>query len=34
MRRQNFGNSRESFTVTVLGEELYIIISPEDVLAV
>jgi hypothetical protein len=34
MRRQNFGNSRESFTVTVMGEELYIIISPEDVLAV
>ncbi|KAF2827304.1 cytochrome P450 [Ophiobolus disseminans] len=32
--RQYFGNSREPFTLTIMGEELYIITSPEDVLAV
>lgn len=32
--RQYFGNTREPFTLTVMGEELYVITSPEHVLAV
>ncbi|POS72084.1 hypothetical protein DHEL01_v209524 [Diaporthe helianthi] len=32
--REHFGNSREIFTVTVMGEEMYIATSPSDVAAV
>jgi hypothetical protein len=34
MYRQYFGDSREPFAITVMGEELYILTSPEDVLIV
>jgi hypothetical protein len=34
MCREYFGNSREPFAITVMGEELYIITSPDDILAV
>ncbi|OCL04151.1 cytochrome P450, partial [Glonium stellatum] len=32
--REYFGNTREVFTITVAGEEMYIVTSPEDVLSV
>lgn len=34
MRREYFGNTREIFSVTVMGQEMYIVTSPSDVLAV
>ena len=32
--RLYFGNTRQPFSLTVMGEELYIVTSPEDVSAV
>jgi hypothetical protein len=32
--REYFGNTREVFTITVMGEEMYIVTSPDDVLSV